>query len=56
MNKMDYISPVSAIFQADLTGVLCQSSLGDMGTGSLGWGGEGGTDPGGSGDDFEWGN
>lgn len=56
MNKMDYISPASVIFQADITGVLCQSSLGDTGTGSLGWDGNGGFDPGGSGDDFTWGN
>lgn len=56
MNKMDYICPASVIFQADITGVLCQSSLGDTGTGSLGWDGNGGFDPGGSGDDFSWGN
>ena len=55
-NKEDYIIPVVEVSEILSTGVLCQSSLGDVGGGSLNWGGSSGNDPIGNGDDFSWGN
>lgn len=56
MNKEKYIRPDIEALDISAEEVLCQSTLGDTGTGSLDWNISGGTDPGGSGNDFTWGN
>lgn len=56
MNKDKYIRPDLETLDIYAEGVMCQSSLGDTGTGSLNWNTGGGTDPDGSGGDFDWGN
>lgn len=56
MNKNHYTNLVVEVSEILLTGVLCQSSLGDIGGGSIGWDGNGGSDPIGKGGDFNWGN
>ena len=54
MSKENYISPDVETLYFDMTGVVCQSPLGDTGSGSLIWDGDGGSDPHGRGSDFEW--
>ena len=56
MNKGKYFVPYVEISEMLMDGVLCQSSMGDVGGGSLNWGGSSGNDPIGNGDDFSWGN
>ena len=56
MFKADYVRPEVEMLFICSADILCQSSLGDTGTGSIGIGGNGGSDPSGNGDDFEWGD
>ncbi len=54
MKSKHYYNPTTEVTELFLTGVLCQSSLGCIGDGSLVSGGSGGSDPVGTGDDFIW--
>ena len=56
MTKHFYHRPALDVYDIRLNGFLCQSSMGDVGGGSLNWGGSSGNDPIGNGGDFNWGN
>ncbi|MCQ2138517.1 MAG: hypothetical protein MJY60_07420 [Bacteroidales bacterium] len=54
MKNKCYYNPAMEVSEMLLTGVLCQSSLGCIGDGSLISGGCTGGDPVGVGEDFNW--